>query len=290
MELAKQIQPVMIDLDPLFATIAADQADAQNQLKKVIKASLVKAYEFLNATTTMPDESVFFMMPFLRGVCEDYIVLRFIASDFGTDADQVVELKLLDDRYTSAIAQWKFYTIHRPDQLLYYQADFPNKQRDVRNDLRRLCRVHGIQIPHGNAYFPTVREMARRSGLLELYAYVYQATSRLVHFNPGILLRMGWGNLPDITFSVKNFSQYYKHFACFYASYLLIQFGRWATGISIVSSALDPYLQGIDAILGREIRWPELVTFEEMNIGPLSKYFMFKSPSSHATEQQGDPV
>ncbi len=289
MELAEQIQPVLIDLNPLFVTIAADQAGAQNQLKKAIKASLVKAYEFLNAITTVQDESVFFMMPFLRGVCEDYIALRFITSNFGTDADQVIELKLFEDLYTSAIHQWDFYTIYRPDQPLYYQTDFPDKKKDIRNDLRQLCQAHGISLSR-NASLPPIEQMAQRSGLLDLYNYVYRATSRLVHFNPGILFRMGWGDLPDITFSVKNFSQYYKHFTCFYAAYLLIQLGQWAASIGVVSSAIEPHLQQIDAILDREIRWPELVTFEEMNIGPLSKYLLFKSPTSHATGQQGNPT
>lgn len=289
MELAEQFQPVMIDLEPLFATIAADKAGAQNQFKKAIKASLVKAYEFLNATTTIQDESVFFMMPFLRGVCEDYIALRFIESDFGADADHVIGLKLSEDLYASAINQWNFYTIYRPDQTLYYQENFPDEKKDVRNDLRQLCQAHGISLSR-NASFPTAEHMAQRSGLLDLYNYVYRATSRLVHFNPGILFRMGWGDLPDITFSVKNFSQYYKHFTCFYAAYLLVHFGQWAASIGVVSPAIEPHLQRIDALLGKEARWPELVTFEEMNIGPFSKYLLFKSPARHAAGQQGDPV
>lgn len=40
---------------------------------------------------------------------------------------------------------------------------------------------------------PTVKQIATDGYLLNLYNYVYAATSRLVHFNPQILLQMVWG-------------------------------------------------------------------------------------------------
>ncbi len=279
----------MTDLEPIFATIAVDQAGAQNQFNKVIKAALIKSYEFLNAAVEMQDDHVFFVMPFLRGVCEDYIALKFIASNLGSDSDQVIELKLQDELYTSAIAQWNFYGTYRPNQILYYQANFPDIQTEVRRDLRQICKVHGINLSK-NQYFPNVRYMAERSDLLELYKYVYHATSSLVHFSPRILSRMGWGDLPDITFSVKHFSQYYKHFICFYGAYLLVQLSQWAIGIDLVTPAIQSHIQSLHTILTEQARWPELVTFEEMNIGGDSRVHRFHSPASNATAHQNDPV
>jgi hypothetical protein len=118
-------------------------------------------------------------------------------------------------------------------------------------------KIKGIQC---RDTMPSVREMAKHSDLLELYEYVYHATSSLVHFNPRILLRMGWGVLPDIQFSTQNFEDYYSDFSCFYSLYLLSKFGKWLVEIDFLNASAAIEFQKIDDLLDAESRWPELVT------------------------------
>src|SRR5690348_2019081 len=122
--------------------------------------------------------------------------------------------------------------------------------------------------------------MADKSGLSELYDYIYHATSIFVHFNPHVLLRMGWGDLPEITFSTRHFNAYYRHFACFYGAYLFKELCAWMISIGLLDKAVETSLQKIVDLLGKETRWPEIVTFEEMNIGGLSKLVLYDSPNS----------
>jgi len=91
---------------------------------------------------------------------------------------------------------------------------------------------------------------------------------------------MGWGDLPEITFSTRHFKAYYRHFACFYGAYLFTELCAWMISIDLLDKAVETDLQKIVALLEKEARWPEIVTFEEMNIGGLSKLIIYKSPNS----------
>jgi hypothetical protein len=50
--------------------------------------------------------------------------------------------------------------------------------------------------------------------------------------------------------------------------------------IDFLDKAVETDLQKIVDLLGKETRWPEIVTFEEMNIGALSKHLFYRSPNS----------
>ena len=91
---------------------------------------------------------------------------------------------------------------------------------------------------------------------------------------------MGWGDLPEITFSTRHFNTYYKHFGCFYGAYLFKELCAWMISIDLLDKTVETDLQEIVDLLGKETRWPEIVTFEEMNIGAFSKFLFYKSPNS----------
>lgn len=278
-EFSQSLENIFSNLNPLMQEFSKSQAGNENLFEKVTKAAFVKLYEFNCTVIKSDDENIFFMMPVLRGICEDYIALKFISDELDADKDRVVELKFNEDLYKSARVQWEFFKKNHPDQILFYQKDFPDQEGDYTNELRRLMIANGIGLSSKNASLPTAYEMAKRAEILELYKYLYHATSSLVHFNPGILVRMGWGKIPEITFSVKNFNNYYKDFACFYGTYLYIEFGKWILSINLIDKSIERALQQISDLLKARDRWPELVTFEEMNIGPLSKTLFYKSPS-----------
>ena len=136
----------------------------------------------------------------------------------------------------------------------------------------------------GKQSLPSARFMANKSGLSQLYDYIYHAMSIFVRFNPHILLRMGWGDLPEITFSTRHFNAYYRHFACFYGAYLFKELCTWMISIDLLDKAVGTDLQKIVDLLEKETRWPEIVTFEEMNIGGLSNLLFYKSPNSSKKE------
>ena len=109
--------------------------------------------------------------------------------------------------------------------------------------------------------------MAKKVGLSDLYEFLYAATSEVVHFNVRIALRSGWGaQKGEFSFSPSNFSMYYQHFARTYSAYLLLRFCRTFRSALTLSSAFMNAIDSVEVVLESEIRWPEIVTFEEMNV------------------------
>ena len=124
---------------------------------------------------------------------------------------------------------------------------------------------------------PSTRDLADRAGLLELYDFLYAATSRIVHFTPQSLLRMGWCNIPGtdpstiddsdkFSYSLSHFTGYHAQFTRFYGARLFLDIyesfrARFPDNETVLSavSILQSELEGLN-------RWPEVVTFEEMNI------------------------
>ncbi len=94
----------------------------------------------------------------------------------------------------------------------------------------------------------------------------------MVHFNPRILLRMGWGaNDPhDVQFTTNNFSQYYKHMCQTYGVLLLLYQQRFFD-LTFTSEAQAVFLQMQDK-LNEDMRWVESVTYEELNLKPPSDF------------------
>jgi hypothetical protein len=118
---------------------------------------------------------------------------------------------------------------------------------------------------------PPVRQIAEKHHvdlLTTLYDYLYRLTSGMVHFNPQVLLRSGWGGPPVFHFSPKNFNRYYQAFARTYSVLLFCLyfelFGRFLRAGANVRNLVVEMRK--DLLL--EPRWPEMVTYEEMNLKP----------------------
>lgn len=264
------------NLGKILEDFSKASVEDSNYFEQACKAAFIKAYEFSSLAIKTDSQNPFFLVSALRGICEDYIALKFIHEKFDTDSNTVIQLRLDIESYKSSISQWEFFKKNRPDQQLYYQDDFQSKLDKCNVELRSLMNIKGIQCRDS---MPSVSQMAKHSDLFELYEYVYHATSSLVHFNPRILMRMGWGVLPDIQFSTQNFEKYYNDFSRFYSLYLLSKFGRWLMKINFLDDNTSTEFQQIDDSLHAVGRWPELVTFEEHNIGGVSRLMCFSSPS-----------
>jgi hypothetical protein len=288
MDFFYKLQKILPTLECELSTTAQGNARTPDIFVQSSKAALIRSYEFLCHVPNIGDETAFFMMPFLRGVCEDYIVLRFLHSKLGNDVDDVIRIKLTEDICKSSISQWNFFKANRPNQKLYYKQDFQSEEREISEKLKTLLSANNVHVQKSRNPLPTVRKMAEESNLLELYDYVYHATSSLVHFNPRILLRMGWGDLPNVTFSVKNFGKYYKYFTCFYATYMFLQLCQWSVSLGIVETTIVSKLDALAKLIQDEPRWPELVTAEELGSGSFLLPLVYKSPSEVKMEAEGE--
>jgi len=244
----------------------------------LVHASIIKTIEFCK-TVIQSDKQQHFFSSSLRGICEEYISLKFIHKFAENNKNEIVTQLAREEIYTSSIAQWNFFKQKNIDQKLYYNENHITDIDDIKANIRNLIGTQHYR-QNSNESLPSVRRRAKEIGCLNFYNYIYHGTSSLVHFSPRIMMRMGWGNLPEIEFSTENFQKYYKDFNIFYGLYLLTELYEWASSENYLDNCISnkSAINEINNILQQSHRWPELVTFEEMNIGTLSKNLFFKSP------------
>ncbi len=100
MSLYQQLQVILTNIEPIINKIASTKAENFTAMfTETAKAALVKSYEFNCAAISVQDTNAYFMMSALRGLCEDYIVLRFISSKLDNDKDKVIKLKGFEEGY-----------------------------------------------------------------------------------------------------------------------------------------------------------------------------------------------
>jgi hypothetical protein len=237
----------------------------------LLRAAAVKSWEFASFTHRTPaPANGFYLTATLRGICEDLIVLSFLDTLSAEDRNAAIGLLSQKDLVEAVGAQTAFFKDERPWQpvLAVKSATLDTGEEK----LRVLSRSFGWT---GRQAWPSVWYMAKATSLTPLYSYLYSATSRWVHFSPQILMRMGWGDSPDKPsdqtkwrFTTKNFSGYYKEFNRVYSAYLFLRLLRGPVR-GLHDSKMATLLDSLEGDLSEVIRWPELVTYEEMNLkGP----------------------
>ena len=180
-----------------------------------LRASVAKSLEFAALVYRDPSsDHGFFITSTLRGICEDLIVLTFVAPLSPDNRNETVSLLMAKNVADGIAAQSAFFKSMRPWQPVLQPP--PQTSTDTEKRLRTLAKTLGWT---GKQPWPTVWFMAKASSLAPLYSYIYAATSKWVHFSPHILLRMGWGGKSDDvgdetvwTFTTSNFAQYYAEF------------------------------------------------------------------------------
>jgi Family of unknown function (DUF5677) len=237
--------------------------------RAILKASFVRICEYVEfAHTSKPQDKAegFFAAASLRQCCEDLIALKFLAQLRRKDRDDVVQALMLISTNNAAEKQIAFFRRKHP----YQPVLLPPWKKDIIYQVKdRLTEIgKRTQLWNTERKLPPIEQMAMRVGLTALYEFLYAATSEIVHFNVRIALRSGWGDVKksEFHFSSSNFAPYYISFTQSYSCFLLIQFCRTFRAALRLSPSFMLAIDEIELSLERQFRWPEIVTFEEMNV------------------------
>lgn len=208
------------------------------------------------------EDKPFWISSTLRSICEDLIVLSFIDKNFKAQSDEIIKLQLNIDTANSLEAQAEFFSKYRPQQPII------KPKNDNSNPEDKLRLIYKNHIQGNRQYKPSVWAMAKDQDLDVLYSYLYHATSRFVHFSPNTLLKMAWYD-PENEESQcdpDSFSKYYYQFVKFYSAQLLSSLiNRFPEKINIEDDLKKAIKERLDEVNSIQ-RWPELVTFEELNV------------------------
>ena len=200
----------------------------------------------------------------LRGLSEDLIALKFIRKLKRKDRDEVVQIEMMSSTAQLIDKQAQFFRSKRPFQPVLTKS-FDAAQLDNAKD--RLTAIgQSSKLWLTSRKLPPIEQMANVVKLKAFYNFIYRMTSRIVHFNVGVALRSGWGSSPKaVTFSSRNFCRYYLDLNQFYSVYILVNFCRTFGKDLGLSSSFLKNVAAISSAINDRLRWPEAVTFEEMN-------------------------
>lgn len=235
-----------------------------------LRASFAKAFEFADSAFSQSSgDQVLYQVAALRGICEDIIFLRFGSTLPIADRENLIKGLMLVELGEGIAQQAKFFSAFRPNQPVISQGISPTNLKKAKQEVRDIWRAHGW--PNLNRGInPPTRQIAARvdPGMLDIvYDYLFRLTSSMVHFSPHILFRSGWGKtMKEMKFSSKNMAPYYVAFAQIYGAFLLCLyfefFGRYLRPGASNRAIVDRLRE--DIVM--QNRWPEMVTFEEMNL------------------------
>lgn len=258
-------------LDPL-RPIVKKNATLHSPMKKIfsscLRASFVKSFEFVDLATKQKHDNAFFLTPTLRGITEDIIYFHFLSKIPNEIREQVIKNLQFYEICKCLKDQNSFFKTFRPFQPTITSLSINKKE--ISNKLRLFWQQNGW--PNLKKTTPPVREIAEKSypGVLEVvYDFIYRLTSMMVHFNPQILLRSGWGpsNLKHVTFNFQNMNCYYLSINQIYGSYLFcLHFELFKKFFKLNKEEKVAVKKLREYILFQYSRWPEMITYEEMNI------------------------
>ena len=257
-------------LEPTIRRCVTGQVQADGFFLLSVRAALAKNYE-INRFLESSEASLnaFAATSALRGICEDIIALKWLATFEQRDRDEAVGVMMMKSVLELMQQQTAFFGKYRPSQPIM-------EARDVTAEVHALKqRLRGMR--KGNRWrkhreWPSVREMAEPTGLLSLYDFLYAATSSFVHFSPNNLIRMGKVIAGEkMFFSTSHFSEYYTAFNRFYGLFLFVTYCTTFGATLGCKSDLRGPVEKLIKHLDEEIRWPELVTMEEMNVPAVSQ-------------------
>ena len=234
-----------------------------------VRASLSKCYEFnLLAWDERRSEGAFFWLPTLRGICEEIIVLNYAKGIPNEERDLLFSKLMLHEVHARLATQDAFFSAARPMQPILKPQMSPSAVQTLEDEIRSIWRAHGWPRMNRNV-IPPIRQIAEKQGgdiLAKLYDYLYRLTSGTVHFSVGALLRTGWGDKPTCTFSAQHFSGYYTAFGRIYGAFMFCVYFELFARLLRPGKKIRPEIDDVRNSILSLFRWPEMVTFEEMNV------------------------
>ena len=164
----------------------------------------------------------------LRPACEELIWAKYLVGIERDVAEELIECSARVEVLRSLKAQDRYTgrTVTESVGLLHHLENFEA------NDAQVLARLRGLGERLGwpksdiqRCRLPSAFWLAKTTDEQETYGYIYQATSRFVHFSAHELLRRGWGNPQQQTISVdsKHMEHYRAHLSLHFGTLLFVR-------------------------------------------------------------------
>lgn len=241
----------------------------EEMFKACLCASLGKAFDFAKfSNNNLSPEHAVHCVGALRSTCESVIYLAFATSLNKQDRKAFIGA-LMEIDYTKTFdVQQDFFGLLRPYQRVPLTESKFNKMQST---LKHIWQQNGF--PNQVKNVPPTEQIVNRLAEREsaffkiLYGFLYRTTSAGVHFNPRVLLRSVWGDpVGKATYSEHHMADYHLVFTKVYSALLLCLYFELFAQLLNTDSKIEELVSELRFVLMKEVRWPEPVTFEEIQL------------------------
>jgi Family of unknown function (DUF5677) len=270
-EIAKELKTIYKKFEPWLETRRVGKLRNGRIFDCCVRSAISKLFDFNTSIITLALQAkpipAFFVAGSLRGSCEDLIVLGFLQNVPNAQRDEILSNWLFHEIQTNVITQTSFFRKNRPFQNVLASEDQAVLQKYVAA-VHPLWKALGFSLKP-DSIAPSTWAMAKQAGISEVYEFFYRFSCDIVHFNPAVLLRFGWGDEPSKPrFDASNFDLYYQSFGLVYGAYVWCLFLQLLRRNVRTSKGARSAEKELVKWLRMHERWPEMVTREEMNLPP----------------------
>jgi len=197
-------------------------SDSQT-LEFVKRAAIVRQFEATEAILALIDAGHgAFGVTMLRPAYEELLWIEYLGKheDVSIEIVRSMTRKEVLDSYSAQ----KEYLGQRGIRNIGFTSQLSKRiEKGLKDSNAALVKIGASLGWRSGASQPSVAYVARSVGREKQYKYLYQGTSRAVHFSPQELQRRVWGSYGAVTISSSNFENYWSDFALSWSFRILIE-------------------------------------------------------------------
>jgi hypothetical protein len=262
-ELLRVFKPMLADTE----TYKWEGATHAQYWEFLRRGSLVRQYEALAAALKMGrDGHGHFAVTFLRPAFEELIWIRYL----GKHSELASELvRLIADREIAVnlSEQNEYFGVKHMADVGFSQKfvkTYLARERAGQARIREIGRKLGWKIDN-RRLLPSTFFLAKAVGSERDYKFLYQGTSRFVHFSTAEILRRIWGQHGRVTISSSGFSRYWEIFSLYWGLLIFVELLNVSADIVGEMSMGQEKWEEIRALLMR-FSYVPIITSQELHI------------------------
>ncbi len=236
---------------------------SHQQLEFIKRAAVIRQFEAASAILTLVDSgngSAGVIM--LRPAYEELLWIEYLnlCEDKASELVQLLSLKEVRDSYD---AQKEFLGQKGIRQIGFSSKLSKRVEHGLKEPSKKLAALGRVLGWRNGALQPSVAFIARKVKREKQYRFLYQGTSRSVHFSPHELQRRVWGQHGSVTIGSSSFQRYWSDFAMAWSFRLLIETLIHAGFTEILEANEHSSENQLSKLLG-ELRPVQILTASEL--------------------------
>jgi hypothetical protein len=203
------------------ASFCKGSLSRQSQYHLLCRSVIVRQYEYLDFTKeACRIKRANFSTLGLRPAFEELVWLRYIRKIPFQERERLLVLLTQNELARRYKAQATFFgdgDAKRRGFPKQFVLSIPQLSKRVNASISELKSTYGW---HGNKLLPSVSDLAGKVDLTKEYNFIYEGSSRCVHFSTQELLRMVWGDKERTYISFRELQDYWMHFSIYWSVFI----------------------------------------------------------------------